>query len=328
MCNCTKCKQQVSALVPELETLLQESEYGMPGEYQYENDYETMHEDEYEYEDKLAEVAPRSKMKWVHNTNLNAACPWGRFNFLYNSGAAEAWITFNTQVVYKQSYTPDAKKDFIKNLCDAAAIWDKAAEIQIKDKRGNYSTAIKLRFKVECVTDAKNMNKRTEVFPPGSKATSSTLPNQEAVDKELNVFIGSSAPVLAHELGHVWGLPDEYTYTKKKGLLEWLTIRRNNCHVGNKSPLVNDTKAIMNYGINITGEFRTRYFLHFAKAILNSFWNVPDHVIPVIHNGKVVSRTIECRVALLKKDMTGAWPYGSDQPFNPQFAEIKMHRRA
>lgn len=323
MCNCNKCKQQQPALLPEFETMLQESEYGGLGEFNYENEFETAYENEYEHE---AEVRPRPTQLWAHNTNLKAPCPFGRFNFLYNTGAAEATVTFNTQVSYRQNFGNQAKIDFMNNLAEAARIWDRSAVIELLDKRGNYSTSIGLRFSVVPVTSTKSMNKRTDVFPPGAKATGSTNADQEAVDGELNVFIGSSAPVLVHELGHIWGLRDEYAYTKKKSLLEILTFRKASCHVGNSSPLVNDTTAIMNHGITLDGEFRTRYFTHFGRALLNSFWNMPDYVIPNKHNGRVVSKAVHGRIALLKKDMRAAAPYTSDQPHNPRFTRISVSR--
>jgi hypothetical protein len=324
MCNCRKSMQQQSAQVSELETILQEAEY--PGEYDYENEYETAYEDEYEYEDKRANIAPKPKMLWVRNTNLNAPCFVGKFNFLYNSGASEATVTFNTKISFKGRYTAQQKTDFINNLRQAADIWDKAAELQVRDKTGNYNHRIRLDFKVNIVTDSKNMNKETEVHPAGTKASIFLGKDREVVNWDLNLFINSQPPVIAHELGHIWGLSDEY---KDSGVLGWLTMKTSPCHIGKGSPFVNDTASIMNAGgLTNAGEFRTRFFMHFGRALLNSFWNMPDYVTPIKHNGKIVSRTIQGRVALLKKDMTGAWPYGSDQPFNPQFGLITVTRRA
>ncbi|MCI0389316.1 MAG: hypothetical protein MOB07_11215 [Acidobacteria bacterium] len=74
-----------------------------------------------------------------------------------------------------------------------------------------------------------------------------------------------------------------------------------------------------------TGEFRGRYFKHFGRALLNSFWGLKNYVIPIKHNGKVVSRSVQGRIALLKKDIAGSAPYANDVlPFNPRFTGIQV----
>ena len=143
--------------------------------------------------------------------------------------------------------------------------------------------------------------------------------------RELNVFIGTPRNVLVHELGHVWGLLDEYS-------TQWIEMKFSPGHVGTGSPLIKDTKSIMNIGyqdfVGNSGEFRTRHFVHFGRAIANAFWSVPEHVIPNILNGKTVSRNIIGRIALLKKDIAGSAPNTTDVlPFNPQFTYFQVAKR-
>lgn len=267
-------------------------------------------------------VQPRPKTIWLNNTELSAPCFAGNFNFLYNGGANEAIITFNTQVHFRKNFPATAKANFIKNLKDAGAAWDEAAEIQVKDNTGNYSKRIRLRFIVKIVTDSRNMNKRTDVFPQGSRSMVLMEKDRENVARELNVFIGSTKPVLAHELGHVWGLKDEYRDSGWKGRI---VMGLSPCHVGAGSPIINDNIAIMNDGVRGTGEFRTRYFSHFGRAILNSFWTMPNHIIPVIQNGQVVAKTIQGRVVLLKRNIDQtAPPYTVNRPLNPQYGLLQV----
>ena len=101
------------------------------------------------------------------------------------------------------------------------------------------------------------------------------------------------------------------------------------CHVGAGSPFVQDKKAIMNEDYSDAGEFRTRYFRHFGRALLGAFWNVPEFVIPVKHNGKVISKTIQGRIALLKKNIAGALPYTTaPSSLNPVFDTIQIAKLA
>ncbi|NOT60747.1 MAG: hypothetical protein HOP19_11060 [Acidobacteria bacterium] len=258
----------------------------------------------------------------VNNTDLNAPYFGGNFNFLYNGGANEAFITFNTFLAFRKNYAPGLKKDFVDNLRDAVAVWDNAAEVQVKDVNNNYSAKIKLRFKLNLVSDINNANKKTDVHPTDSWSSWFNGKNREIVMRDLNVFIGSSRNTLIHELGHVWGLLDEYD-------TQWIEKKFSPGHVGTDSPLIKDTTAIMNLGFqNNSGEFRTRYFAHFGRAILPAFWGLNSYVRPTIHAGKVVSRTIQGRIALLKKDIAGTAPSTTDvPPFNPQFTNIQIAKR-
>jgi hypothetical protein len=257
------------------------------------------------------------------NTDLNASYFGGNFNFLYNGGSNEALVTFNTYLSYRKNHSDRDKRFFIRNLEDAVRVWDGAAEVQVKDLNGNYTDRIKLRFKLNIVRDSKNANKKTDIHPNQSRASWFMGKGRENVMRELNVFIGSSRNVLVHELGHVWGLLDEYD-------TKWIEKKFSLGHVGTSSPLIKDKIAIMNEGYDRgnTGEFRGRYFKHFGMTILNAFWGSKNHVIPIKQNGKVVARSVQGRIALMKKDIAGSAPFANDVlPFNPQFTAIQVAKR-
>jgi hypothetical protein len=272
----------------------------------------------------LAEPVPAPKTIWLNNTDLNAPYFGGNFNFLYSGGADEAAITFNTYLSYRKNYTNALKTDFVDKLRNAVAVWDSAAEVQVRDSGGNYNKRIKLRFKLNLVSNAKYSNKVTDIHPVNTWSSWFNGKNREIVMRELNVFIGSTRNVLVHELGHVWGLLDEY-HTK------WIEMKFSPGHVGSNSPFINDTKAIMNIGyhdeLRNTGEFRTRYFTHFGRALLGAFWGLNNYVTPIRHNGRIVSKAIDGRIALLKKDIAGNAPYTTDMPpLNPKFTYFRVSK--
>jgi hypothetical protein len=199
-----------------------------------------------------------------------------------------------------------------------------AAEVQVRDAAGNYNDRIRLRFLINPeITNPKNANKRTQVHPDGSRSVFFIDKNRETVMRDLNIFISSPINVLVHELGHVWGLKDEYKD-------RWISMKLSLGHVGPGSPFINDKMSIMNDGYNTNnGEFRTRYFQHFGRAILGAFWGLKKYMIPVRHGGKVVANTVQGRIALLKRDMAAGLPYTADRPpFNPQFMHIQIAKRA
>lgn len=271
--------------------------------------------------------APILKPKTIsrYNTDLNAPYFGGNFNFLYNGGANEATITFNTWLSYRKNYPDPQKRDFISRLRSAVAVWDNAAEVQVQDSSGNYNTRIKLRFNLNIVTDTRNANKVTDIHPTGTWSSWFNGKDREIVMREMNVFIGTTRNVFVHELGHVWGLMDEYD-------TKWIEMKFSPAHVGSGSPLIKDTKAIMNLGYQDEtyngGEFRTRYFTHFGRALLPAFWGLKNYIQPVVHNGKTISKTIQGRIALLKKDIAGSAPYTSDvPPFNSQFTYFQIAKR-
>jgi hypothetical protein len=266
---------------------------------------------------------PVPKSIWRHHTDLEAPYVGGNFNFLYNGRSKEALITFNTYLSYRKIYPEGMKTALIRNLSSAANVWDGAAEVQVKDIHGNYPERIKLRFRVNLVQNPKNANKKTDVHPTASRSAWFMLDkDRETVMRDLNVFIGSSRNTLVHELGHVWGLLDEYD-------ARWIEKAFSLGHVGADSPLVKDKIAIMNEGsadeVRNTGEFRGRYFKHFGRAILNAFWGLKDFVNPIQHNGKVVAHSVQGRITLLKKDIAGNAPYPRDVlPFNPTYTLIQV----
>src|SRR4030095_9228021 len=196
---------------------------------------------------------PVPKTIWLHNTDLNAPYFGGNFNFLYNGGADEATITLNTYLSYRKNYPEAQKRDFVNNLRSAVAVWDSAAEVQVKDSSGNYNPRIRLRFKLNIVADAKHANKITDIHPTNTWSSWFNGKNREIIMREINVFIGTTRNVFVHELGHVWGLLDEYD-------TRWIEMKFSPGHVGSGSPLIKDTKAIMNIGYQDeaynSGEFR------------------------------------------------------------------------
>lgn len=265
------------------------------------------------------------KTIWRHNTDLDAPYFGGNFNFLYNGGSNEALITLNTHFSCRKTYSEAEKRNFIRNLTLAVDVWDNAAEVQVKDIHGNYTDRIKLRFRLNIVQNPKHSNKKTDIHPTASRSTWFIGKGRETVMRELNVFIGSSRNVLVHELGHVWGLLDEYD-------ARWIEKKFSLGHVGTGSPLLRDKTAIMNEGYmderGNTGEFRGRYFKHFGRAILNAYWGLKNHVIPIQRNGKVVARSVQGRVALLKRNIAGVAPYVNDvMPFNPRFTVIQVAKQ-
>ena len=310
-------------LLPEFEVMFNELSSGQ-FEQRRQNVY-SLHNRRYngrDYETNTAPVAERPKNIWLNNTDLNAPYFGGNFNFLYNGGAAEATITFNTVLSFRRNFSEAEKRNFVDNLRKAVDVWDNAAEVQIKDINGNFNDKIKLRFKLAIVKDSKHANKKTDVNPNGTRAVWFMEKGRENVMRELNVFIGSSRNVLVHELGHVWGLLDEYKD-------RWISMKLSLGHVGAGSPLLNDKKAIMNEGFwTDDGEFRGRYFQHFGRAILKSFWGLKNYMIPFKMNGKIVARSVQGRIALLKKDIAGSAPYTADMPpFNRQFTNIQIAKR-
>jgi len=272
---------------------------------------------EYEYEGKAPVAPPMPSSINLYDTDLNAPCFAGNFNFMFDANTNKATATFNTDLSFK-SAAIDKGKVFAR-LQEAANYWTNAAALEIKDKNGNYSRRIDLGFQVKTVANPKYANKRTSVHPDGSKAILLMQKDREVVSLEMHIFASSSPLVIAHELGHVWGLKDEY---KDSGKIGWVTMKVSPCHVGTRSPLLNDTNALMNGG----NEFRTRYFKHFGRAILNAFWRMPNHIIPVIRNGQVIGKTIQGRIRLLKKTVTGG-AHNTFGPLNPQFDIIQVAKR-
>lgn len=277
----------------------------------------------YEYEAKTAILRPKTIA--LFNTDLDAPYYGGNFNFTYNGGTNEATVTFNTYLSFRKNYSATQKAGFIDNLKEAVAVWDKAAAVEIADKNGNFNQSIALRFKLNIVRDKKNANKITDIHPENTWSSWFNGKNREIVMRELNVFIGTSRNVLVHELGHVWGLMDEYD-------TQWIEMKFSPAHVGKNSPLLKDTKAIMNLGyqdeLSNSGEFRGRYFKHIGRALLKAFWHIPDYRKPIVFNKKTVSQTLVGRIVLLKKDIAGSAPEASDVlPFNPRHTIIQITKR-
>ena len=317
MCNCKQCSKTEMELLPEFEAILNES---MQQSFSGNLMGRAM-----QYESGPTVAAPRPKMIWLHNTDLNAPYFGGNFDFLYNGGANEATITFNTYLSHRKNYANALKIDFVNKLRSAVAVWDNAAELQVRDSSGNYNTRIRLRFKLNIVSNPKNANKITDIHPNNTWSSWFNGKNREIVMRELNVFIGTSRNVFVHELGHVWGLLDEYE-------TKWLEMKFSPGHIGSNSPLLKDTKAIMNIGYQDearnSGEFRTRYFTHFGRALLPAFWGLRNYIQPVRQGGNIIAQTIQGRIALLKKDIAGSAAPATDMPpFNPQFTHIQVAKR-
>jgi hypothetical protein len=261
----------------------------------------------------------------VYNTDLNAPYYGGNFDFSYDGGLNEATVTFSTYFSYRKNFSNAEKRLFENNLLQAIDVWDNAAELQLKDVNGNYNTKIKIRFKLRLVKNTKYANKKTDVHPNGTWSSWFNGKDREIVMRNLNVFIGSSRNVLVHELGHVWGLMDEYD-------TKWIEMKFSPAHVGKGSPLLKDEKAIMNLGyqdeIFNSGEFRTRYFTHFGRKILGAFWGLKDYMLPIKVKSNIVSTVIIGRINLLKKDIQGSPPNAANvSTLNPGFTNIQIAKR-
>jgi len=317
--------QSKLTLIPELEQMFEDASSG------YQRSFRGANQNYEVGTGGGGNIAPaqRPKSIWLHNTDLDAPYVGGNFDFLYNGGAPEAKITFNTHLSPTRSFAQGDLDALKIDLESAGTIWSEKAELQVSDINGNFNHRIKLLFSVKVFPHSRNSNKRTQVHPTGNKSIPFPFnigiqKDRETVVRDLNIFIKSKKKVLVHELGHVFGLRDEY----EDG---WFNMKFSVGHVGPNSPFVKDKIAIMNegyldrYGDN--GEFRTRYFIHFGRAILKSFMGVPNFTMLTKHNGKVVSKTLIGRIALLKKNIAGDPPYNSDQPNNPQFSVIKIVQR-
>jgi len=277
-------------------------------------------------------TSPQAKTISLHNTDLNAPYIGGNFDFGYNAGASEASITLNTFLSWRKNFTPAQKRDFRNAMADAVAVWDNAAQVQIKDGTGGFNKQINLRFKLNVVQDRGQANKVTDVHETNDRAVWFTpYRNREMVMREINVFIGTDKDTFVHELGHVWGNLDEYD----AGFLE---NHFSPGHVASDSPYIKDKDSIMNIG----KEFRTRFFTHFGRAIAPAFWDVPGFVQPNVYNGKTVSRSIMGRIVLLKQDIAGnvpgapgaqrapgapGAPGSTSDPLNPAFTSFQVTRR-
>ncbi|MEZ4776194.1 MAG: hypothetical protein R3D00_23675 [Bacteroidia bacterium] len=254
-----------------------------------------------------------SKTIWLHNTDLDAPYIGGNFNFLYNSGSNEAIITLNAFLKFRENFSSAEKTNFIKVLKEAASYWDRAARIEIMDANKKYTKSITLRFLVKIVSQKKNANKVIDVFQKGKRVLPFFPKNTEVVAREVNVHIDISKKTMAHELGHVWGYPDEY---ERGGKFIG--------HVGKGSPLIKDIKALMNHG----DEFRGRYFTHIGRAILaKGFSHLDEFMQPVVVNGKVAATATIGRIVLLKKNISGEAPYPTNQDFNPKYTMFQVAQR-
>src|SRR5688500_9567942 len=253
MCQCNACKSKANGLhqeyelLPEFESLLSGRNYEMYGNG---NDFGINRE------------APKSINKY--NTDLDAPFFGGNFNFRYTGGDNQAFVTFNTVMSYRKKYPDAEKRKLEQRLIEAGKAWDSAAQLQVRDVNGAYPTKITLRFEVKIVRDGKHANKNTDVQPPGATSVWIFGKDREMVSRDLNIFIGSTRDVLVHELGHVWGLKDEYS-------TKWYE-ELSPSHVGSDSPLLKDKIAIMNEGVFEPagrGEFRGRYFAHICRPLLS-----------------------------------------------------------
>ncbi|MFZ2898073.1 MAG: hypothetical protein WA004_05595 [Saprospiraceae bacterium] len=259
------------------------------------------------------ESSPQPASVSYQNTDLAAPYKAGNFNFSYKGGSDEAVVTFKAFLRFRNGIEQPEKDKFRRVLKDSVSCWDRAAQLEIKDNTGAYSKKIVLRFQLAEVSKKEEANKVIDVYKEGKRLVP-FFPKDVlgVVARQVNVHADIDVKTMAHELGHVWGALDEYNRSfKSVG------------HVGRKSPLLKDTSALMHDG----DEFRVRYFTHFGRAILKVFFNLEKYRRPVIINKTPVATAINGRISLLKRDISGALPYSTDQQFNPRFTTIQVARR-
>jgi len=299
---CQKCMQGGPALLPEVEKLFEVPKGGGP-----------------------AAAPPAPKFFKRFNTDLDAPYVGGNFNFLYNPGSDYAHVILNTYIDWKGKFSQTDKNDFIARLQDAVSIWDGAGQVQIRDSAGNYTKHVTLRFYLGIQHTDEGVNKVTHVSAAGTRAAWYTpYKDRDLVTWSINVFINSSRNTLVHELGHAWGLRDEYD-------AGWFENHFSPGHVDSDSDAIKDKVSLMNDGymdeVNNIGEFRTRFFVHFGRAIAGTFLDNAQFLKLNMMGSKVVSKSVLARIALLKKNIAGQAPYRSDQLYNPVFTSFQVTKR-
>ena len=205
------------------------------------------------------------------DTELGGAYNAGNFDFEVDSAKGEATVTLRVFVDFsRSSFTKAQKKKFLADLNKAAAAWDKAATIQLTDLETKQGKNFSLRFKLSIVSEGKE-HKKVDVFDPRANERLAWIAvdeNRAMVAKDINVLIDQGYQTLAHELGHAFGLEDEYNGGYWQGLLPFHTRNAWDAIWGSPSPLEKDTNALMNSG---KSEFRERYFSHFKDAVSDAY---------------------------------------------------------
>jgi hypothetical protein len=243
----------------------------------------------------------------VRNTDLDAPYMGGNFDFSFD-GDYKATVTFNTYYKFASGINDTDKLDFKRKMKIAAECWDLAAAMYIMDKHGNFSKLIVFKFVLNEVADKKKANKVTDVYKSGQNTFLIGTKDTGVVVRDVNVPIHFEVKELAHELGHVWGLLDQYDRPGK-----WVG------HVGRTSPLRKDTLSLMHDG----DEFRPWFFSHIGKEVLKAFRNEDLYKKPIKSDEKVIGHVILGRIKLWKKNIGGDKPYGTSQPHNPLYTAVQ-----
>lgn len=183
----------------------------------------------------------------------------GRFGFSY--GADEAVVTFRTHVDASRLGSEASRRTFEARLEAAVAGFDEAAEIVLTDPSTGETKTAQLRFRLELLDSAEGAHKLTEAYPGSSVQPSGPLARVASVTVgRVQLPIepeGCPQTVFAHELGHVFGMPDEYARGGFLGLVNRLALGETKHH--------DDRRALMNATCGT--ELRARYFEPFAELL-------------------------------------------------------------
>ncbi|MEO8773147.1 MAG: hypothetical protein ABI263_00375 [Gelidibacter sp.] len=255
----------------------------------------------------ISSITPsKATVSAVRNTDLDAPYSGGNFDYLYDGSNFK--VTFVAFINFKKKFQVNEKATFIYNLKKAVENWNNSALIDVLDEKGKLLKSVSLNFNLLIVSSKKqHFNKEVEVHPMGTFYSALTVldshgKDREIVMKEVNVGIKSSMETLTHEMGHVYGLEDEYN----SGFVDRFNPASPRRLIGDEPKVYKDKKALMNNG----DEFRTRYFLHFAREIIRLEYNshyVKKEIMDKSGKDRITDFTYgNAKIRLIKNDIMGS----------------------
>lgn len=183
----------------------------------------------------------------------------GKFAFDYDGGD-EAFVTFRTYLDTSRLPDDSTRTVFADRLRDAVDGFDSAAFVRLTNTSTGAVSDVDLRFRLELVDDPGDAHKKTVAYPGGAVQTDGPFKRIASVSAnrvQLPVDPPCNEAVFAHEVGHVFGMPDEYEIGGILGFFHDL--------VYGETKNTEDHRALMN--TTCDEELRPRYFAPFAAML-------------------------------------------------------------